>query len=219
VKSLKFALLGATFLAGAGLVSGANAADVYARGGSLKDGPADYYPAITWSGFYAGINLGAAFSDDDDDRRDRDPEKKVSNDGDDDDDTMFIGGFHIGYNWQKPSNFVLGLEGDVDFGDDIDYLASIRGRLGYAMGPTLLYATGGVAFLGLDEDSGGDDSLTGWVAGLGVEHKLRENVSLGLEGLYYDFDEDDLAGADADFWAVRARLTYHFGDRGGDALK
>jgi outer membrane immunogenic protein len=202
VKSLKLALLGATFLAGAGLVSGANAADVYARGGSVKDGPVDYYPAITWSGFYAGINLGAAFNDED-------------NGGDDDDDTMFIGGFHIGYNWQKPSNVVIGLEGDVDFADDIDYLASIRGRLGYAMGPTLLYATGGVAFLGVDDDFE-DDTLTGWTAGLGIEHKLRENVSLGLEGLYYDFDEDNFD--DADFWTVRARLTYHFGDR-GEALK
>ena len=216
MKSLKLALIGATFLAGAGLVSGANAADVYARGGSLKDGPVDYYPAITWSGFYAGINLGAAFNDDgDDDDRKGDRERDRDDDGDD---TMFIGGFHIGYNWQKPSNFVLGLEGDVDFGDDIDYLASIRGRLGYAMGPTLLYATGGVAFLGIDNGFE-DDTLTGWTAGLGIEHKLRENVSLGLEGLYYDFDEDDNFGADADFWTVRARLTYHFGDRHGDALK
>jgi outer membrane immunogenic protein len=213
VKSLKLALLGATFLAGAGLVSGANAADVYARGGSLKDGPVDYYPAITWSGFYAGINLGAAFSDDDNDDR-RNESRSSNGDGDD---TMFIGGFHVGYNWQKPSNIVLGVEGDVDFGDDIDYLATIRGRLGYAMGSTLIYATGGAAFLGVDSDFD-DDTLTGWVAGGGIEHKLRENVSVGLEGLYYDFDEDDNFGADADFWSVRARLTYHFGDR-HDALK
>jgi outer membrane immunogenic protein len=79
----------------------------------------------------------------------------------------------------------------------------------------LFYATGGVALLGFeDEDSGDDDDLTGWVAGLGVEHKLRQNVSVGLEGLYYSFDEDDNGGDDEDFdfWTVRARLTYHLGE-------
>jgi outer membrane immunogenic protein len=206
MKSFKLALLGATFLVGAVAASGANAADVYGRGGSIKDGPVDYMPAITWTGFYFGANLGAAFNDED-------------NGGDDDDDTAFIGGLHAGYNWQKHGNLVLGVEGDVDFADDIDYLASLRGRLGYAAGPTLFYATAGVAFLGFEDELSDDDTLTGWVAGLGVEHKVRENVSLGLEGLYYAFDEDDVASDDADFWALRARLTFHLGDSRGDALK
>lgn len=202
VTTLKTILLGATLLAGASVVS-AQAADVYERG-SIKDaGPVDYLPAITWSGFYLGANAGAAFNDD------------IDIVGDDED-TAFIGGFHVGYNWQKASNLVLGVEADVNFADGLDYLATIRGRLGLAAGASLFYATGGVAFIGL-EDAFDDDSETGWVAGLGMEHKLNSNLSLGLEGLYYDFDEDSF-GDDFNFWTVRARLTYHLGG-GYEALK
>jgi outer membrane immunogenic protein len=194
LKHLRIALLGATFLIGA--AGAASAADIYNKGGSYKDAPAEYMPAITWTGLYFGINAGAAFNDD------------GNGSGDD---TVFIGGVHLGYNWQRNSPLVLGVEGDVNFADDVDYLATIRGRLGYAAGNTLLYATGGVAFLQFNDD---DDSLTGWVAGVGLEHKLRQNVSLGVEALYYNFG-DEANGVtfddDIDNWTVRARLTYHFG--------
>ena len=203
MNSFKLALLGATFLATAGAVTGANAADVYSRGNSIKDtGPVDYMPAITWTGFYFGANAGASFSD---------------NGGDDD--TTALGGLHAGYNWQRSDHLVLGIEGDVDFADDIDYLASIRGRIGYAAGPTLFYATAGVAFLGFDDNFGDSDSFTGYVVGGGIEHKLRENVSLGLEALYYNFEDDSEASDNADFYTVRARLTYHFTDPRGEGLK
>ncbi len=193
MNSFKTALLGATFLVGALAASGANAADVYSRGSIKDSGPADYMPAITWTGFYVGANLGAAFFD-----------------GEDSDDTVAVGGLHAGYNWEKPGGFVLGVEGDVNFADDIEYLASVRGRVGLARGATLFYATGGVAFLGVDDELSDDDTLMGWTAGLGVEHKLRENVSLGLETLYYNFEEETDV-EEADFWTVRARLTYHLG--------
>lgn len=206
VKFLKSALLGAALLAGASVLSAANAADVYERG-SYKDAPVAYAPALGWTGFYLGANVGAAFNDND-----------VEIAGEDDDDTVLIGGLHVGYNWQKPSNVVLGIEADVNFADDIDYLATIRGRLGYAAGPTLFYATGGVAFIGFDDAFSDDDSETGWTAGLGLEHKLRENVSLGVEGLYYDFGDNDFGG-DTDFWTLRARLTYHFGGGYDSPLK
>ena len=204
MKSFKLALLGATFLAGAGLISGANAADVYARGGGLKDAPASYMPAITWAGFYVGLNAGAAFNADDNSNSD----------------AVFAGGGHVGYNWQRDSNLVLGLEGDIDAidADDVNYVASIRGRLGWAAGPALFDATGGVAFLGLDDNFFRDDTATGFVVGAGLDYKVRENWSVGVEGLYYNFDNvRDLDGFDNDasFWNVRARLTYHFGGGGG----
>jgi outer membrane immunogenic protein len=129
---------------------------------------------------------------------------------------------------------VLGIEGSVTFpfdSDDFgaDTLGSLRGRLGYAVGKTLVYATGGVAFLD-SEDA--DETQTGWVAGAGIEHKIRDNISLGLEGLYYSF-EDDYDGiafrdrvivspveVERDFWTIQARLTYHLGaDRYNEALK
>lgn len=219
MKIIRALSIGAAFLFGA--TAAANAADVYQRGGSLKDGPADYLPAITWTGFYAGGHVGVAFNNDDSFFFDNQGNRYNV----DDDDTAWLAGIHVGYNWQKPSGWLLGIEGDVSFADNIDYLATVRGRLGYASGQTLVYATGGVAFLGLDdsfhyadfffEDS---DTQTGWVAGLGVEYKLRQNVSIGLEGLYYNFGdggdhEFDTFGFhqdDADFWVVRARLNYHF---------
>jgi outer membrane immunogenic protein len=206
LKTLKTALIGATFLFSA--AGAASAADIYNKGGgSYKDAPGEYLPAITWTGLYFGINAGASFNDD------------GNGSGDD---SVFIGGIHLGYNWQKHGPLVLGIEGDIDFADDIDYLASIRGRVGYAAGPTLFYATGGVAFLGFNGDDSDDDGLTGWVAGGGIEHKLRQNVSIGLEGLYYNFGDDkDFGGNgdDIDSWTVRARLTYHLGGGYGEPLK
>lgn len=203
MTSLTHISLGLVSALALGAALPAHAADIYRDGGSIKDtGPVDYAPSITWTGFYIGGHVGAAFSDNED--------VEIV------DDAAFLAGAHLGYNWQGPRNLVIGIEGDVSFLDDIDYLASIRGRVGYSFGPTLAYVTGGAAFMGFDEDLGGDDSDTGWVAGLGLEHKLRENVSIGAEALYYGFENDDF-GDDNNFWAARARLTYHFG--GHDSLR
>ena len=201
IKYLSFGLVSALAL-GAGLPA-ANAADIDRDRGSIKDtGPVDYVPSFTWTGFYVGAHIGGAWSDNDD--------VEIL------DDSAFLAGAHLGYNWQGTSNLVIGIEGDVSFIDEIDYLASIRGRLGYAFGPTLAYVTGGAAFIGFDENLAGDDSDTGWVAGLGLEHKLRENVSIGAEALYYGFENHDSGGDDNNFWAARARLTYHFNGGRGD---
>lgn len=174
----------------------AHAADVYQGEPSIKDsGPVDYAPPITWTGFYIGANAGAAWEDDDDFA----------------DDSVFIGGAHLGYNWQTPRNIVIGVEADLGFVEGIDYLATIRGRLGYSFGPALLYATGGVAFAEFENDLAADVlDETGWVAGGGLEYKIRDNWSLGAEGLYHSFEADD-GFSDFDFWVARARLTYHFG--------
>ena len=54
----------------------------------------------------------------------------------------------------------------------------------------------------------------------GIDYKVAPHLSLGVEGLFYDFGSDDthlVAGdepfvlkEDEDFAVVRARLTYHF---------
>ncbi len=193
MKPLCFGLVGAVALASA--VPVANAADIYNKGPSLKEPPAEYLPAIGWTGFYIGANLGAVWPD--------------SNDVDITNDATLIGGGHLGYNWQSPRNVVVGIEGDVDFADGIDYLATVRGRLGYAFGRTLLYGTGGAAFIGVS-DNNFDGDNTGWVAGGGLEYKLRDNWSVGAEGLYYSFAGGDISD-DLNLWTARARLTYHFG--------
>lgn len=184
------------------------AADIYqpAPEGSLKDtGPADYYPVISWAGFYFGGHIGGAWGDGDD---------TLANPAIFDGDGSLLGGIHLGYNWQRGTAWVIGLEGDVSFADDLDYLASIRGRLGYDFGRTLFYGTGGVAFAGLDDSIFNDDNQTGWVAGLGFDHKLYDSFSLGLEGLYYGIDDETPVASDDDdgFWSVRGRLTYHLND-------
>ncbi|HEV7464494.1 MAG TPA: hypothetical protein VGN85_11425 [Methyloceanibacter sp.] len=58
---------------------------------------------------------------------------------------------HGGYNWQADS-LLIGVEGDIDFAGNINFLASVRGRLGWASNSWLLYGTAGVAFIDTDND-------------------------------------------------------------------
>lgn len=213
------------------------AADIY-QGGSLKDAPVAYAPApSTWSGFYVGVNLGAGFDDEGDyEFEDVGELDDPFDDGDDEEEAEFIGGVQVGYNIQRyGSPLVLGIEGDLSFAEDIDYLASIRGRIGYGTDSTLLYLTGGVAFADFSDndfdeffDNDDDETQTGYVLGGGAEFKLAGNWSLGLEGLYYNFDDKDDDFVDEfgdfhsfedeqDFWTVRAKLNYHF-NRGQSAI-
>lgn len=236
MTSLKSALLGATIILSAGAFTAAKAADIEQRGG-MKDEPG-YMPAITWSGMYLGAHVGASLDD----------TVNLSEIGFESNfdigDTTLVG-LHIGYNWQATTNIVLGVEGDYtvsgsdDFGGfGTDYIASVRARLGYAYGKNLVYATGGVAFLGWEDGFGEflgfDKSVTGWVAGVGIERKIANNLSLGLEGLSYAFDDSgSLSFPDGEgeptnsitsdyernFWTVRARLNYHFSGGYDEALK
>jgi high affinity Mn2+ porin len=126
-----------------------------------------------------------------------------------------IGGLQIGYNVQLPSRIVLGFEADVSFQnyidgnsvistlataksyvvEQMDFVGTARGRLGYAAGPWLFYATGGLAFAGeryLNTPSIGNDEKKlsmrlGWAAGGGVEYAFAPHWSLRLEYLYSEF--------------------------------
>lgn len=231
------ALLGAAFLAGLGAITTGDAADVYSRGSIKDSGPVDYRPAITWTGFYLGVHAGGVFGDEFELNQNGEVDGvpiDFSNRQDVED--TWLAGVHLGYNWQSARGVVLGVEGSwsaigdgreaEDIGEEIfddNWLASVRARLGYAFGPTLVYGTGGVAFLNSEDDLF-DDVKTGWVAGAGVEHKVTENLSLGLEGLFYsvedDVDDGEIASEfEREFWTVKARVTYHFGDRASEALK
>ncbi len=183
-------------------VTAVQAADVYRReeAVSLKDEP--YSPPIAWGGFYIGANLGGNFADDffGNGRRAFDEDGQI------------LGGLHAGYNLQRSANLVLGLETDLNVSEDIDYLSTIRARLGYAAGNVLVYGTGGVAFAGFNDTIFKGDTETGYVLGGGVEGKVSQNMSLGLESLYHDFEDVSVKGGgetDIDFWSVRARATFH----------
>lgn len=180
----------------------------------------------------------------------------------------FIGGAQIGYNHQM-DRVVLGLESDISYfgmksdatvtgfatsggppvtmpfistqSQQMDWLATLRARLGYAASDALLlYASGGLA-VGKVEDStflrfvgiGGttfigarSSTLAGWTAGGGAEYRLRGNWTVKVEYLYFDLGNTVVSGRDtvspnqpfqtqAHFehngHIVRAGLNYRFG--------
>lgn len=79
---------------------------------------------------------------------------------------------------------------------------AVRARGGWAMGPTLFYATGGYAEGNMKHsfrttntvnafpESGGGDAK-GYQWGLGVEHQFMPNLSVGVEYLRTSLDDDD----------------------------
>ena len=91
---------------------------------------------------------------------------------------------------------------------DIDYLATLRARAGFAFDRFMIYGTGGFAFTTFDTDVrnpfGGtqagaqvsfdddDDIETGYTIGGGVEGLITENLTAKLEYLYVDFEDSNL---------------------------
>ena len=174
------------------MVTPAMAADMYASS-SLKDAPVVAAPITTWTGFYLGGNAGGGWATLDSDNN-----------------TAFVGGGQIGYNYQT-GQFVFGVESDIDVwvstkaGANTDpLLADVTGRLGYAMGPVLLYAKGGWAYL--DTLNG----LDGWTVGGGVEYKFGPSWS--MKGEYQHFDFSNVPGTSSSLTAevVKVGLNYHF---------
>lgn len=172
--------------------------DIRTGGGDIRD---DYRPAL-WQGAYIGGHIGGTFGE-------------IEVDGDSLDVDGIVGGVHLGYNIQN-GNAVFGIEGDFSFtGAEIedtdveqDYLASIRGRLGYAMNNTLLYATAGIAWtqFSLDDE---EETLTGYVIGAGAEYKYSKKISLRGEVLHYGFDEEiDGDDVEIDSTVIRAGVTW-----------
>jgi outer membrane immunogenic protein len=127
----------------------------------------------------------------------------------------FVGGGHIGYRWQSPSKLVLGVELDAWGADasDADNLTgvtnlapvkvnwggSVRGVAGMAFERSLLYATGGWAWIdfeGCTTSSGGgpcapntnfSDTRTGWTVGGGYAYAFTPSLSARVEYLYADY--------------------------------
>lgn len=85
---------------------------------------------------------------------------------------------------------------------EINFTAGIRGRLGYAANKTLFYGTGGGAYARVNNyfrttnvvngfTANGDSNAFGFAAGGGIEQKVSKNVSIGLEFLHTQLQDDD----------------------------
>jgi outer membrane immunogenic protein len=162
----------------------------------------------------------------------------------------FIGGAQIGYNWQVYGRFVLG--GEIDFqgttaslsttktyvnvasgatlqasaSSKLDYLGTVRGRLGIVViDPLLIYVTGGLAYGGGNVSStfaipaGGPSELypsarsfnrVGYTIGGGLEYILSRSWTMKLEGLYYDLGNVSTFGSDVVSPATGSRLGKTF---------
>jgi len=162
-------------------------------------------PIFTWTGFYIGGNLGAAWA-----------ERRVTdifgNSFTRSSDARFIGGGQLGYNWQI-SNFVLGIEGDADgivsdnnnrsaavlvngtpfvvTARNNDWVATLAARFGWALDHWLIYGKAGGGWVGNSNGftvtnlatgatfgAGSSNSVGGWLLGGGVEYAINNNWSL-----------------------------------------
>lgn len=187
----KIALLAAALFA-LGFSVPANAADVPVRSPIYKAAPA---PVFNWTGFYVGGHIGYGWAED-----------NAGNTAD-----GFLGGLQIGYNWQFSPNFVFGIEGDFAWTDvtsaanvTLDYVATVRARLGYAADRVLLYATGGFAWTELSTGLSGD----GYAIGVGIEYALSHNWSAKIEYLFHNLDFG--AVGDIDLNTVKLGVNYRF---------
>jgi outer membrane immunogenic protein len=127
-------------------------------------------PVATWSGFYAGAQVGYAWGSDQ--TRIDVPGFPFTFSGPDHDASGTVGGAHVGYNFQT-GLAVFGVEGDLELAGiegktrlsgsgafpgysitsslDVAFQGSVRGRLGFAMlDRMMVYGTAGVAFANVE---------------------------------------------------------------------
>lgn len=216
--------------AAAAVTTGANAADLAYR---KAPPPLVAATVFTWTGFYGGINLGYRIGDGDDVNTVGQAAPNIANiaggarpgfvrlnrDG-------FVGGGQVGYNYQF-GQFVAGVETDIaytDFRDSntvitpqlvtgaplantfssrLNYLGTVRGRIGVTYDRALFYATGGFAYgesehrvdmLGaagnLQFSGNRTEVKTGYAVGAGLEYAVTNNFTVRGEYLYYDLGKD-----------------------------
>jgi outer membrane immunogenic protein len=185
-------------LATSALTFAAQAADLPVKAPVYKAPPVMLY---NWTGFYLGINGGGAWG------RSSFDFSTGTTSGNYDLSGGLVGGT-VGYNWQI-TPWVLGIEGDIDWADikgsaacpnpafscetKNNWLATVRGRFGYAIDNWLIYGTAGGAFGDVKLSVPGPVAFpgqtitrSGWTAGGGIEYGITPNLSVKAEYLYVD---------------------------------
>ncbi|HEY2229383.1 MAG TPA: outer membrane protein [Xanthobacteraceae bacterium] len=188
----QLALLPALALLALAAVGSARAADLSVAP-IYKAPPQVAAPAYNWSGFYVGVNGGGGWG-------------TSSWDGTG---SFNLSGAVVGGTAgmdRQIGHAVLGLEGDVDWSNlkgtattlacpagcttNNDWLATVRGRAGYAFDRFLPYVTGGLAVGDIKAATPGFAGATqtnaGWTVGGGVELALTSNWTAKAEYLHVD---------------------------------
>ena len=177
--------------------------------------PATTRAPSSWTGFYAGLNAGAAFG------ASRTAFSIAGFEPPSFDASLWggIGGAEAGYDWQT-GGLVLGLAVDFEasglqgrrtapcipplcgafaasYTQTVPWFGTVRPRFGYALGNWLLYATGGYAFARLDTDATAafgpfyaadnrGETRNGWTLGGGAEVEFAPHWTAKIEYLYLD---------------------------------
>jgi len=203
-------------------VAAACAADIAVKAPPAAPPP---YTAYNWSGFYVGLEAGGGWASSTStvvtshSSTTNNPPGTVLPSLDY---SGALGGFYGGYNYQF-NQFVVGIDGDWtwanlngedrvaavlpphDIGnrhDRIDWVATVTGRVGYAVDKWLFFGKGGWAwaqFSGSTDDESpttgaavatntSQETREGWTAGGGLEYAVTPNIIFKLEGDYVKFN-------------------------------
>ena len=196
----------------ASITATAYAGDLPRRKSANTYAPAYAEPVKSWQGCHAGAHIGAGFGH----------ASRANTSG-------ALIGAQVGCDIQS-DRFVAGVEADASytgvnntgFGGKYrqPWLGSARVRAGYAVDERLLaYGTAGLAVgEGQFKNFAGSTSKgqAGWVAGVGVQYKVTNNVSVRGELLHYDLGKNNYAtgGAPLKLYSTsnvaRAGADYHF---------
>ena len=172
-------------------------------------------PISTWDGAYIGALGGAGWLKSDYDFNPGTSHRTQSG--------GVIGAF-AGYNYQFENNFVLGIEGDVQWnwnedtvrGADVgtDWGGAIRARVGYAFDDALIYgAAGWTASRGYIDPPGSGEkrkTLNGYTVGAGVDYKVWQNIFVRAEYRFNDYGNETIGGVDFDNQQHQAILGVGF---------
>ena len=172
-----------------------------------------------------------------------------------------IGGAQIGYDWQVNHSWVAGVVADFQganiqgsggasasgfipgFGpveasatatENLRYLGTVRGRLGWTTGNWMLYGSGGLAYGSVNStetvsvsgqgqtvdlsSAANSETRFGWAGGVGVNYAMTQNWIVGVDYLHYDLGRTSVTDPTAQLTVdqkvggdiVRGVLNYKF---------
>lgn len=183
------------------LTASANAADLGWNGGGAPASPSPMFTSssvVDWNGFYAGVNGGYMWGT---------TTTRPALASTDNNSSGWTAGGQAGFNMDL-GGLVVGGEADLQwanlayneplagggtFESKLDMFGTARARAGGTFGQVMPYVTLGAAFgRGTTQTISGGTTTSqnathfGWTAGVGIEAKATDNLSVKAEYLYVD---------------------------------